>query len=128
MGDAVGMGGAATNNPKNSVVGIDENELPLLIDKREVMVAEIVADQLTPSAHPEGLKIVGGKPVAERKRPSECVGVEEECVTSPLLKVGRKVGYGMLLDMKVGHGVCCRMIRGRDDNPRAMGADSLVCG
>ena len=71
------MGGATADDPENDVVGIDEEELALFVEEREVVVGEIVAEELGAVLHAEWLEAVAFTPVAEREGLAEGVGVEE---------------------------------------------------
>ena len=89
-GDAVGVAGAATHNPEDGVVSIDQKELAALVGEGDMVVGEPVANELCAMLHAEGLEAVALVPLAQSHGHTEGVGIEEGRGGGKGLEIGRK--------------------------------------
>ena len=63
-GNTVGVTCTVVDYPENVVVGIDQNELGLLVGLTIFMVGEVIAQKLGAMGHTEGLKTVTRPPMS----------------------------------------------------------------
>ena len=71
---------SSTDNPKDSVVGIDEEQLALFVEQCVFVVSEEVAKEPRTMFHAKGLKAVGSVPAAKSERQFDGVGIKEHLV------------------------------------------------
>ena len=83
----MGVVGAAAYEPKDSVVGIDKEQLLAFFRRSEFVVGEIVAQKLRPMCHAEGLKTVAPLPMAQTDWEGERVGIEDGSVGGQMLGI-----------------------------------------
>lgn len=78
--DTMGVVRPASDNPKNGILRIDQKKLTLLVEKAELMVGEIVAQELRAMRHAKGLEAVAFTPRAKPQGLHHGVGIEDGCV------------------------------------------------